>query len=149
MSYPSWSALDSTCTDKKEFKNKYLEGCLAFQCSFIKYVKYTSSENDQGFIQELCNYLTILKKEACLSRERVVKFVTHKLHKKNELLSIHQSGVSSTIFKKRLGSTLYPGQNRDVRENLTNPIGCLEDWELVDLFFYRKSKGRIGVFNIH
>ena len=36
-----------------------------------------------------------------------------------QLLCIHQSGVSSTIFKK----LTYPGQNRDVRKILRNLIG--------------------------
>ena len=31
---------------------------------------------------------------------------------------------------KKAKYLVYPGKNRDVKETLRNPIGCLKDWEL-------------------
>ena len=47
----------------------------------------------------------------------------------------HQSGVSSTIFKKRVLDLVYSGENHDVEEILRNLIGCLKDWELEKTHF--------------
>ena len=33
-------------------------------------------------------------------------------------------------FLKSTWDLVYPGQNRDVREILSNVIDCLDDWEL-------------------
>ena len=54
------------------------------------------------------------------------------------------------IFLSSLKSAwdlIYPGQNRDVREILSNLIGLLEDWKLEKTATnYEKSKPRIGVY---
>ena len=55
-------------------------------------------------------------------------------------LSIHQSGVSSTIFKKSTLDLVYPGQNSDVREIFRNLIGSLEVWKLEKTDLSQKNK---------
>ena len=61
---------------------------------------------------------------------------------RNDVYTIHKSGVLSTIFKSARG-LVYPGWNFNVRETfklLRHLINCLEDWELKKTAQLRKIK---------